>query len=56
MTSKCSAHFVPEEDESDDFDNENQIVSKKKESNKLQTLYVIKFDSEVTRRDSQSGE
>ena len=43
MYCKCSAHFVPEEDQ--------QEADSPSGKPKLQTLYVIKFDKEVTRRE-----
>ena len=58
MYCKCFAHFVAEEEEQEesnqDYSDEGNVYRKKKEK-KVQTLYVIKFEKEVTQRDLTMG-
>ena len=54
MYCKCSAHFVPEEEEEDpnaQYDSQSPYILHPKKEKKFTTLYVIKFDPEVTKRE-----
>ena len=49
MNCKVSAHFVPEEDENEGDYSAEEDPNKK--SGRVQTLYIIKFDPEVIKRE-----
>ena len=56
MYCKCSAHFVPEEDEEGagapgQYDSQSPYILHPKKEKKFTTLYVIKFEPEVTKRE-----
>ena len=64
MACKCSAHFVPEEDDdqanlepADVYGEDiNPMAPKSKKIKKFTTLYVIKFDRDVCLRDKEANE
>ena len=54
LNAKCSAHFVPDEEEESSgmqYDNASPYALNQKKEKKFTTLYVIKFDPEVTKRE-----
>ena len=54
MHCKCSAHFVPEEEEENpgmQYDSQSPYILNQKKEKKFTTLYVIKFDPDVTKRE-----
>ena len=55
MSCKCMAHFVPDEDEDPEaHDGYSDEGTKKPKT--FTTLYVIKFDKDVTMRDKRADE
>ena len=60
MSCKCMAHFVPDEDdevaETTDVYSDEGLGAKKQKSKTFTTLYVIKFDQDVTARDKKADE
>ena len=58
MNCKCMAHFVPDEDEEHTEGQEvySDEESKNKRAKTFTTLYVIKFDKDVTARDKKADE
>jgi len=61
MSCKCMAHFVPDEDDDAQeaetgYSDEGLGTKSKKTTKTFTTLYVIKFDQDVTLRDKKADE